>query len=259
MIIVSEKTINCILNVEINNEIYTIVKVYVPTIAKHRVCFFKGLSKWINQFTPNNYYLILGGDFNTCVSTSDKTSNQLNKCTKFLNVNDSWKHCNKFKQDFTWVNPGDSKMQSRIDYIFTSDWLLYYANNCTICPAPVPDSKAVILTLDTKNEKRGSGNWKLNVSILNDSKYQKGIKDLFRKTLEEYNENIDKRLLWDLYKIRVKEFSIVFCRNKAKEHKSQINIIEKQIVTIEEAMRLFPNEQYLLKYKELKNSLNTLL
>ena len=96
--------------------------------------------------------------------------------------------------------PWRCKKQSRIDNVFPLKWLLNYATESIIFPAPVPDQKGVILTLDTKDQKRGPGYWKHNVSILNDCNYQTSISSLFKKHLM----NIKIRLISDCYGICLK-------------------------------------------------------
>ena len=67
----------------------------------------------------------------------------------------------------------------------------------------------------TKN-RRGKGYWKLNNSHLEHEEYQEGIVRLYEEVIEEYEEYVTKSVLWDYFKLRVKQFSISYGIKLAK-------------------------------------------
>ncbi len=78
--------------------------------------------------------------------------------------------------------------------------------------APTPDHKAVVIKVNTHTNPRGKGYWKLNTSVLEEEDYVIGIKDLIKKTILEFSNDICKGKLWELIKVRIKEFSIKYCQ-----------------------------------------------
>ena len=89
-----------------------------------------------------------------------------------------------------------------------ADSLLQVMMNANIITAPVPDHQAVMLNITILPRKRGAGIWKLNNSILANDTYKKGIKDIFFETIAQYDDSVSKKILWDLCKIRFKEYTI---------------------------------------------------
>ena len=85
---------------------------------------------------------------------------------------------------------------------------------------------------------RGPGYWKLNSSALGEDEFKIGIKDVFKNTIEEYENINDKGLIWDLCKIRFKEFSINYCTEKARNKRCAIEPIEKEISNIDNIISL---------------------
>jgi len=86
-----------------------------------------------------------------------------------------------------------------------------------IIHAPVSDHDAVVVCFNTDHEKRGTGYWKLNASVLHEEKYQSDIRDIISDTIREYTGS-ENTLIWELIKIRVREYSIRYCtiRNRSK-------------------------------------------
>ena len=55
-----------------------------------------------------------------------------------------------------------------------------------------------------KNNARGPSYWKLNVSILEEEDCKNQVNMLFRSTVNEYKDILDKKMLWGLFKIKIK-------------------------------------------------------
>ena len=69
----------------------------------------------------------------------------------------------------------------------------------------------------------------MNNSILNDEEYKKGITKLYHNTLAEYGDRVSHTLLWDFLKLKIKEYTIAYCKMKSKFKSvhNQIKDIEK--------------------------------
>ncbi len=101
--------------------------------TKPRIEFLEKMRHWINRHTdyPNN--LILGGDFNCALNENDRTNKNndpskqdMNNLLKYLKLTDAW-YLNNDKPQYTYTAPRTGN-ESRIDYIFVSDYFKYKVN-----------------------------------------------------------------------------------------------------------------------------------
>ena len=56
---------------------------------------------------------------------------------------------------------------------------------------------------------------------------------LFRSTVNEYKDILDKIMLWDLFKIKLKELSSAYCKPRSKSKKTEVAIINDRFEQIE--------------------------
>lgn len=232
-----------LLNIEIENNIFTFVNLYAPNIEKERNIFFKNVNDFINKHAIGS--LVVAGDMNDALTKLDRKSNYskndkkvikpVNSLKVLIKTNDLidvWRNFNPEKRQFTWrrLNPPQA---SRIDMFFTQKDLMPNIQACDIRPIMIKftDHQAISLKIQTSTAKsKGPGYWKLNNSILNEENYLLKIEKLIDKyqTLMSIN-NTDIRLLWDALKIEIKEFSIQYCKNKSKFKRNKIQEIEKKL------------------------------
>ena len=78
-----------LINIEIENEPFTIVNIYAPNVQHDQKIFFKRCENWIKQNSDATNYLIIAGDFNCTYNVNDQCSKSRNINTKhftdFLN------------------------------------------------------------------------------------------------------------------------------------------------------------------------------
>ena len=116
----------------------------------------------------NEHGIILCGDLNCAMEKIDRNTNKSNKSTTHLNnlkvhLSDSFRQLHPSTRKQTYSNLYAS-YQSRIDYIFISDFLKGFNKNIVIKPVPkMPNHKAVILSLKIE---MGTEYWKLNTNWL---------------------------------------------------------------------------------------------
>ena len=220
-------------NIKIEEEIFTILNIYAPNNMNERKSFFYKIQKWIDKFAMNEQKLIIGGDFNytdenkldriTCRSAKDCSSVSYKSLINNKNLHDVWRQINPNKKQFTY------KDISRLDKILTSTDLLENAQRSKIFISGIKsDHKCISVTLNFNKSDRGPGRWKLNTSILNDLTYKTKIKSLIKQTREEYKD-LSKQLFWEIVKIKVKEYSILYCKQKQKIKVNLRKEIEKKL------------------------------
>ena len=221
-------------NVAIENKLITLVNIYAPNTAVERKSFFNKLQKWLSKFSENNQHVIMGGDFNyTDINEEDRTSKSkylkdssstaYKALTNKFNFHDVWREMNPNRKVFTY------KDISRLDKFLVSTELVDYIQKSNIVhPGVRSDHKCITLGINLSDSLRGPGRWKLNTSVLKDKTYCKGIKNLFKNLKQEYN-SLSKQLIWELCKIKIKEYTISYCTYKQKIKKSLLGEIEVKI------------------------------
>ena len=254
------------INITVNEEEFSLIAAYAPD--KNRKDYLKKLSSWVQKHSINIDRTILGADLNTVDSAMDRSSknldyssNEFTKLKKNIGVTDSWRSLNKTKIELSYSHPsGNSK--SRIDYVLCSESLMACVKNSYIGVAPVPDHKAVFVELKNENNTRGRGYWKLNNQFLESELYCNNITDIVLNTQKEYGAFLTKRLLWDLCKIRIKEYSIQFGISLSRNTKTQIKQLQNEIDEIDKEIiknDIKEKDPITIKRRELKSNLDLLL
>ena len=131
-----------LINVEINNAIYTIINIYAPNNTNKRNTFFKQVDRFINEHSIGQ--IILAGDYNDILSKIDtkklyqskkfdKPVHNLKSMIKSHKLIDIWRQKNKTKTQFTW-NRKDKSEATRIDYFLVSTEILMNSHSSDIRP-----------------------------------------------------------------------------------------------------------------------------
>ncbi len=228
---------NVMLNIEMLNNMFTLVSVYAPNRIKERSEYFKGLHKWFNRYSLNPDNTIICGDFNCCIGKKDRSPDtHLNDMSRtefsnFVKVNnliDMFTLNNDNCNGFTYI---DKKVgtKSRLDYVFVSEKCILQKGNCKSMHAISCDHKAVVANLNFSENIKGKGYWKLNNSIINDDTYKNGIQHIMNETIIEYKNVKSKRLIWEVFKIKVKEFSIKYSITLKKQNDFNVSKIQKRL------------------------------
>ena len=220
-------------NIKIEDEIFTLFNIYAPNNMNERKCFFLKIQKWIDKFAMNPQNIIIGGDFNFTENNKlDRSSNTSSKdCSSMTYKNlintkllhDAWRHLNPNKKQFTY------KEISRLDKILVSTELLENVQKSNISiPGIKSDHKYVSVIFNFNKSTKGPGRWKLNTSILGDITYKNKINNLLEQTRNQY-QGLNKQMLWEVIKIKVKEFSISYCKQKQRIKKNVMKELENKI------------------------------
>ena len=229
----SEDSRIILVNLKIKEENFSLLNIYAPNNMSDRKSFFFKVQKWIDRFAINEEKIIIGGDFNfTEENKLDRSSNNTSKdsssisyknLTNTKNLHDVWRQLNPNRKQFTY------KEISRLDKILTSTALLENVQKSSILLSGIKsDHKCISVNLNFDKSARGPGRWKLNTSILGDKTYKTKIRTLLQHTKEEH-KNLSKQLLWEIIKIKVKEFSISYCKQKQKIKTNLMKELETKI------------------------------
>ena len=221
-----------LVNLKVDDQTMTIINVYAPNNVSERKTFFSKIQKWIEKFAFNENHIIIGGDFNftennmdrcMCNDIKDTSSITYKNLIDTRNLHDVWRQMHPNRTQFTY------KDISRLDKFLVSTEVLDNVQRSNILiPGIKSDHKGITLDLDFNKSDKGPGRWKLNISILNDTAYINKIKSLLLKTQNDY-KNISKQLIWEICKIKIKEFTISYCKYKQRIKNNLMKELENKV------------------------------
>ncbi|CAH3029055.1 unnamed protein product, partial [Porites evermanni] len=99
------------------------------------------------------------------------------------------------------------------------------------------DHSAIIISFNSLDEpRRGPSYWKFNSSLIEDENYVSAIEQKIPEWLEEFIDVTDKRVLWDLIKYRIRQFTMKYGKEIAFKRKQELLQIEASIKQAEETL-----------------------
>jgi len=238
----SEDARRLVVNVNVQGTVISLINVYAPNKISQRKDYYNKLSKCMTTQCLNDSMIIMAGDFNCCLTDQDRTpvtheKDQSRVCLNNLLI----KHdlCDSglavmMNPPFTWQN-GEATVKSRLDYIFVSNNLKkcvrgidseFFISNKT--EKRLSDHKYVRVTLSNIISRRGPGYWKLNTMYITDNEYRRQISSIISNV--RHNSVIkSKRLLWEMLKIEIKQYSMAYAVRKHRERRDREKVIIKEL------------------------------
>ena len=228
----------------IQGSLFLFVNTYFPNTETEQVEFLNSVNQILSTLNVDHTTeIIWGGDFNCCLTNSDKlggayspkkrTVNLLKSTLEQLDLCDIWRLRNMNKKEFTWRTNKCSILR-RLDYIFVSNSLQGYVNFSKILAAVSSDHSAVCIKLDfTKKIKQGPSHWCFNSSLVNDKEFVQTLNSNIKEWKTVENQDTDPRVLWEYIKYKCREFTIKYSKNKAQIRRSEIDELEKQVHKLE--------------------------
>ena len=114
----------------------------------------------------------------------------------------------------------------------------------------------------TFSTPRGPGFWKFNNALLKDENYVAIVWETYTNTLRFYEQVSDKRLLWKLIKMEIRDTTISYTKHKAKMSRDSAKNIRQQLEQLDEIIckDFFASDinQVLQCYDSLKSELQSL-
>ena len=205
-----------LLNVQIDDAVFSLVCIYAPNSKTLRNMFFKKVSNFCKEHGTG--ILVVGGDFSEIMQDIDRRrlrignvcKQSVNSLKSFMKTNkliEVWRIYNENRQQFTWRRK-DKTQASRIDMILLGKYFLSLVQGCKIKPAVIQytDHQSVVLTFRSGVSEKGRGYLKINNSVIQEYDYKQLINKVIDKYLIQYHNNkIDIRLLWDAMKVEIRE------------------------------------------------------
>ena len=99
-----------------------------------------------------------------------------------------------------------------------------------IKPSIKSDHSAITLLINgVDDSERGPSFWKFNSTLVNDSDYRFLLDENIKNWLEEFKEVVDKRVLWDLLKYKIRQLTIKYSKEKAHSRKAKVKDLEEKL------------------------------
>ena len=119
-----------------------------------------------------------------------------------------------------------------MDFWLVSDALQEDVESVDIIPSTKSDHSAITLSFNgIEDSKRGPSFWKFNSTLVNDNEYCDLLGANFERWLEEFKEVIDKRVLWDLLKYRIRNLQSAIVKQKLAIEEPSLTSWKKNYVT----------------------------
>ena len=92
------------------------------------------------------------------------------------------------------------------------------------------DHSAITLSINGIDvSKRGPSFWKFSFSLVNDNNYCDLFDTNIKSWLEEFKDVVDKRVLWDLLKYKIRQLTINYSKTKARNRTAKVNELEEKL------------------------------
>ncbi|KAJ8039679.1 hypothetical protein HOLleu_13759 [Holothuria leucospilota] len=252
-----------ILDITVNNDIFTFVCVYGPNIDN--ATFFHTVYEHLESLKCDN--IICGGDFNFVFNlTLDKYGGvqktnfkARDACLSYLDkfsLDDVWRTRNPLSSGFTWTSNIDN-IPCRLDFFLISKKLVNKVIDCYFQPPLQSDHQIVILHCDISTEPRGPGYWKFNNSLLLDPAYIDLVNSLISNySSDPHNLNQNPASFWEGLKFTIRNNTIRFSKLKANDSRIYEKNLIKKIAQLESDS--MSDENLLRELKDARNNLHLL-
>ena len=94
--------------------------------------------------------------------------------------------------------------------------------------------------------------------MLEDPEYINPIKNNVPSWLVEFSEVLDKGLLWDLIKYKIRQVTLKYSKTKARERRSRLWEIENKLKERQEIFDTFSTESNAIQLETIKSEYNSL-
>ena len=246
---------------EVQGSSFLFVNFCAPNSVQDQCCFYDNLNKNIEEnIIEMDNRIVLGGDFNVTLNPVWDCSggNQSKKASaKFIedlcldfDLIDIWRIRNPEIKRFTWRQK-KPLIQRRLDFWLISDACQEDMEKSDIISSINSDHSAIFLHFSSiSKQKHGPSFWKFNASLADDMNYVALLTESVPEWLAEFSAFTDKRVLWDLIKYRIRQFSIKYSKEKAREKRERVSKIEKMLQTCEEQCSQCPSDE---NFEQLEN------
>lgn len=218
---------------------------------------------------PNleNYYLIIGGDFNfiqdVLLDRSSSKISSLSKSAKILDfyktqigIVDPWRHVNPNTKIFSFFSH-PHRTYTRIDFFLTDVRLLSKIKACKYHTIAISDHAPVSLVVVFDTQPHFLKLWRFNSSLLIKEEYTQFLRSQILLFFElNDSPEVSRGILWETSKAYMRGQLISFVSNLKKRELSHTNDLLCRIKDIDDRYALNPDPSLYTDRVKLQASLN---
>ena len=233
-----------IIEIETKDRKFLVLNAYAPQSTEDKIYFFHKIREVMSEHCTPQHTPILLGDFNAVVDNDldiitgrkhdQQETNSFNELINSLDLIDSWRTMNKTEREYTW-SMKHPFIARRLDYIFIAKSLADNLQHSQIISIPLTDHRAVETDLTFHDYVKGPSYWKFNNSLLKDPKFIEETNELILK-IENETKDIERHSRWELFKIKIKENTISYSKQKAQRTRNRVNELEKELNILEKSL-----------------------
>ena len=243
-----------ICDIETEQKCITLATLYAPNVDDPRS--FEIVFEHLLDFECDE--IIIGGDFNLVLNidmdkkgglarTNSKSQEMVNDLAAQLDLIDAWRIINPDSRKYTWRRRRP-EILCRLGFFLVSQSLM-----CSVTSANIPagyktDHSLIDIRIALHSNPSGSGFWKLNTSFLTEIDHVNRIRDVIKKTHEEYqyDDIVNRALLWEMMKLKIREQSIKYATAKKAKMSRREEELEEEIISLQnyiESNQINPNDK----------------
>ena len=231
-----------ICDIETEGRCITLATLYAPN--EDEPSFFQDFFDHLSDFQCDD--LIIGGDFNLILDldkdkkggrykTHTRSVKALKEFIAKLDLIDAWRVLNPNTLRYTWRRK-KPEIQCRLDCFLVSQSLMCNVTHAGITMGLKTDHSLITIRAALHSNQRGPGYWKLNTSFFSDVNYVNQIRTTIKKVTDEYvnDDNVNPTLMWEMIKLKIREQSIKYAKDRRTKTSRREEEIEKAINVLEE-------------------------
>ena len=256
--LIQGRILNVRLRHQADNSEYSVTAVYLYTNNQLNIAKTDNIIRLLRDAYDEKLQNIILGDFNFIDNPHDKT-NGLNQTDKM--VSDRWlpflseadmvdpfREHNPKKRIWSFIGTGRAK-NSRIDRLYVDSTAMTSISKMNYIQTPFTGHKAFTFIKRGLIE-HGKGYYKMNTTILNDTKYQEIIQELAGDIRN--NDSSDPIHNWQTFTLLVKSRSITYSKIKNKIKRKLRDRIQGEISRLEEESSLLQQDEMYYDYLKRK-------
>ena len=204
----------------LDNTKFSFINIYAPNKENSQTHFSNYLKNQLRIHFDENSSYFLSGDFNYINDhTLDREGGNLIVTKQYkhkgtciddilaeFHLKDIWRTKNTNKKSYTW-STRDKSIQSRLDYMYTSEHAFDSICKSNILPQIFSDHSPVLLSYkDNSSTRESRGLWKLNNCFLKEPEYIDLINTNLTNWVEEATALDDTKMQWDYIKLEMHQF-----------------------------------------------------
>ena len=251
--IVNSKRILAI-EITVQEKALYIFNIYGPNDSQEKPNFFHDLKNEIRKLPQKD--LILLGDANTVlnndldiISGENHSARDIEQFKSLLaqeSLTDLWRLTHDDRKEFTWIR---NRIARRLDYILVHDSILEKCIDCEIKSIAQSDHRLVKMKYRLTTIPRGPSYYKFNDSLLHDRVFVDEMNTLITNFDTDFKD-IDPQCKWDICKIKIKEFSMAYSKEKCRQQRKDLAELNKKLNEVDEKISQEPQNENLQRLRQ---------